>query len=62
MSKRIVKRKIKLPVIIPYLQKEREVAEKTKASVLKHNNYFKIVDYDVGHDDQLYLLNPPNIF
>ena len=46
MSKRIVKRKIKLPVIIPFLQKEREVAEKTKASVLKHNPDVKIVMVD----------------
>ena len=36
MSKRVVKRK-KVPAFVPFVPSEKEVAEKTKASILKHN-------------------------
>ena len=46
MVKKIVKRKVKIPVIMPFLEREKAVAEKTKASILKHNPDVQVIMVD----------------
>jgi len=45
MSKRVVKRK-KVPAFVPFVPSEKEVAEKTKASILKHNPGLAVILVD----------------
>ena len=46
MVKKVVKKKVKIPVMMPFLEREKAVAEKTKASILKHNPNVVVVMVD----------------